>query len=223
MYSGYDDTGENNRQYNLPRYTMHNESPIVIEDDVDDDNDSSSDIRNSGIKDVRNKILYKLTPIKVPEYTITVSGDLEDDSGSDIEIFEPLMKLKRNIVHGVTKNTNLFTRHKENNSLNVKTFFIPKHNTSLVKSNQLEEVSTAKVNRLKTTTTRLQSKSSSNTEIGLIKSILKPKQQLKNTSSKESISEVSNCHQNMSSSPINFTNNSETRISQVLFFGIIFS
>lgn len=188
LYSGYDDTGETNFQCNLPQYSSHNESLMVIEDD-----DSLSDISSSGNIDVRNE-LNKPTSIKIPEQEIILSDDLEDDSDSDIEIFEPLVQLKKNIVSGATKNTNLFTRQKENNSLNVKKFF--KHNASLVKfnpsvkSNQFKIASTATVNRPKTTTTHLQPESSGSTEIGLHKSFLKPKQQLRTTSSNESKSEV---------------------------------
>lgn len=187
LCSGYDDTGETNLQCNLPQYTSHNESLMVIEDD-----DSLSDISCSGNIDVRDE-LNKETSIEIPEQEIIVSDDL-DDSDSDIEIFEPLVQLKKNIVSGATKNTNLFTRQKENNSLNVKKVF--KHNASLVKfnpsvkSNQFKIASTATVHRPKTTTTHLQPESSANTEIGLNKSFSRPKQQLKITSSNEKKSEV---------------------------------
>jgi len=190
LYSGYDDTSETNFQYNLQGYSLHNESLMVIEDD---DDDSLSDISNNGIIDVR-KELNKPTSIKIPDQKIIVSDDSENDS--DIEIFDQIVQVKKNIVSGATKNTNIFTRQKENNSLNVKKFFIPKHNTSLVKfnplvkSNQLKMASTATVNRPKTTTSRLKPESSGITEINRSKSFLKPKQQLKTTSSKESKSEV---------------------------------
>lgn len=193
LYSGYD-TGETNFQCNLSRYSSHNESLMVIEDD-DNDDDSLSDISSCGIIDLRNE-LNSPTSIDIPEQTTTVIDDSEDDSDSDVEIFEPLVQLKKNNVSGPTKNTNLFTRQKENNSLNVKKFFIPKHDASLVKfnpsvkSNQFKIASTATVNRPKTTTTHLQPESSDNTEIVHKKSFLKPKQQLRITSSKESKSEV---------------------------------
>lgn len=189
LYSGYD-TGETNFQCNLSRYSSHNESLMVIEDD---DDDSLSDISSSGIIDLRNE-LNSPTSINIPEQTTTVIDDSEDDS--DVEIFEPLARLKKNNVSGAIKNTNLFTRQKENNSLNVKKFFMPKHNASLVKSNpsvksnQFKIASIATVNRPKTTTTHLQPESSGNTEIVHKKSFLKPKQQLRITSSKESKSEV---------------------------------
>ncbi|XP_029345307.1 uncharacterized protein LOC100164434 isoform X2 [Acyrthosiphon pisum] len=179
LYSGYDDTDETNFQCHSPRYSSHNESLMVIEDD-----DSLSDISCSG------NIDDKSTSIKIPEEKIIVS----DDSDSDVEIFKPLGQFKKNIVSGATKNTNLFTRQKENNSSNAKKFF--NHNASLVKfnpsikSNQFKLASTATVNRPKTTTTHLQPESSGNTEIGLNKSLLRPKQQLKITSSNESKSEV---------------------------------
>jgi len=187
LNSGYDDTGETNLQCDLPRYTSHNESLMVIEDD-----DSLSDISCSENIDVRDE-LNKQTSIKTPEQEIIVSDDL-DDSDSDIEIFEPLVQLETNIASGATKNTNLFTRQKENNSVNVKKVF--KHNASLVKfnpsvkSNQFKISSTATVHRPKTTTKHLQRESSGNTEIDLNKSFLRQKQQLKITSSNETKSEV---------------------------------
>jgi len=189
LYSGYDDTSETNLQYNLSLYSLHNESLMVIEDD----DDSLSDISNNGIIDVKEE-LNKTTSIKIPEQHIIVSDDSENDS--DIEIYDEMVQIKKNIVSSATKNTNILTRRKENNSLNVKKLFTPKHNTSLVKfnrlvkSNQLKMASTATVNRPKTTTSHLKPESLSNTDLSHNKSCLKPKQQLKIGSSKESKSEV---------------------------------
>ncbi|XP_022164017.1 uncharacterized protein LOC111029358 isoform X2 [Myzus persicae] len=195
LYSGYDDTRETSFQYDLPRYSLRNESLMVIEDDDDDvdDDDLLSDNSDCGIIDAR-KELNKRTSGKIPEENIIVSDDSEDDS--DVEIYDEMVQIKENNVSGATKNTNLFTRQKENNSLNVKKYFVPKHNSSLVKfnplikSNQFKIASTATADRPKTIITRLRPESLGNIEVGRKKSCLKPKQQLKITSSKESESEV---------------------------------
>jgi len=114
--------------------------------------------------DNESLIIVEEFETNIPEKKYTKSDNLEDDS-------------------------EILTRQKENDSLDLKRFIIPKNNPSsntLLKSNQAKILSTATVNRPKTTTTHSQSEFSDTTELGHNKSFLKPNQQLKTTSSKES-------------------------------------
>lgn len=100
-------------------YTILNEFPIVIDDD-----DLLSDINNSGIIDVRNKL-----NMPIPNHQITVSDNSEDNSDSDLKLIESLMGSKKNIMYDATKNSNLFKRQTKNNSLNLKKFKIASTDT----------------------------------------------------------------------------------------------
>lgn len=187
LFSGYEEINETNFQYDLPRYSLEDEALMVI----DDDSLSLSSNSSSEIINVR-KQLNEPTSITILEEQIIVSDD------SDIEIYDQMVPIKKNIVSAATKNTNLFTSQKENNSLNSKKIFISNNNTStvklnpLVKSNQTKIASsTTSVNKSKPTFIQLQPESSLNTKYPLNdKSVLKPKPQLKITSSNESKSEV---------------------------------
>jgi len=175
LYTGYDNTSETNFQCDLSQYSLDNESVMVIDDD-DDDDDSLSDISNSEIIDEKNELNVP-TSIKMPEQKNIVSDDFEDDSeddseddfvdDSDTEIYEETVSINKNFLSAATKNTNVITKQKENDSLNVKKLFIPKNDSSisksnpLLKSNQIKLASKAATNRPKTTTMNLQPESSS--------------------------------------------------------------
>jgi hypothetical protein len=167
LYSGYDNTSETNFQCDLSQYSLDNESVMIIDDD-DDDDDSLSDISNSEIIDEKNELNVP-TSIKMPEQKNIVCDDFEDDSeddfvdDSDIEIYEETLSINKKILSAATKNTNVITKQKENDSLNVKKLknsSIAKSNP-LLKSNQIKLASEAATNRLKTTTMNLQPESSS--------------------------------------------------------------
>ncbi|KAL4088691.1 hypothetical protein QTP88_023775 [Uroleucon formosanum] len=114
IHGPYDNSTEEDMEespQNSRAYSFLNESPIVIEDD---DDDSLSDINNSGIIHVG----YILN-MPIPNHQITVSDNSKDISDSGIELIEPLMRSKKNIMYGATKNSNLFIRQKKNNSLNL--------------------------------------------------------------------------------------------------------
>lgn len=180
FYKDYDDINETNSQYEFSRYSLNDESLVIVED-----NDSSSnDIDNEDMEiKVRNK-LYTSTSVGIINQHNTVNDKIEYNAD---EISDQQVPIKTCGMTSITVNSQINEGKKD--YLNLEKIAIPKTNISNVKLNspvlsnsikKLPSISIASTNSVIKPITKVSMlhPKLNTTDINRHKSFSKPKQEI---------------------------------------------